>query len=396
MVQKCNFWTIFISKTKRLLLNNYLICYASSHMSLSVGIVGLPNVGKSTLFTALTKNEVLIANYPFATIDPSVGVVAVPDGRLASLAELSKTAKIIPAVVEFVDIAGLVAGAASGEGLGNKFLANIRETDMIAEVVRIFEDSDIHHVSAEIDPLGDIEVINLELVLADAETVDKRLNNVERDAKRGDKDIIKERDLLARLKPHLDSGSLANSLEMDDEEKKLIKGLHLLTMKPFLYVCNKKTDAFNLDEQNDDRWVRLVDFFERTNAEYVVVDAGMEHELRDLSLDEKNDFRREYGSQGSGVESLIRACYNRLGLMSYFTTGEKETRAWTVPIGSTGPKAAAAIHTDFEKKYIRAQVVTFDDLIECGSLAEARATGKLRTEGKDYIVKDGDVIEFMI
>lgn len=365
-------------------------------MSLSVGIVGLPNVGKSTLFTALTKNEVLIANYPFATIDPSVGVVAVPDGRLASLATLSNTATIIPAIVEFVDIAGLVAGAASGEGLGNKFLANIRETDMIAEVVRIFEDSEVHHVSAEIDPLSDIEVVNLELILADAETVEKRLGNVERDAKRGDKEAIVEREVLSRLKPHLDAGNLANALPMTDEEQKLVKGLHLLTMKPFLYVCNKKTDAFNLDEQNDDRWQKLVEFFERTGAEYVVVDAGMEHELRDLSDEEKNDFRREYGAQGSGIESLIRACYHRLGLMSYFTTGEKETRAWTVPIGSTGPKAAAAIHTDFEKKYIRAQVVTFDDLIACGSFAQSRAEGKLRTEGKDYIVKDGDVIEFMI
>lgn len=365
-------------------------------MSLSVGIVGLPNVGKSTLFTALTKNEVLIANYPFATIDPSVGVVAVPDGRLASLSAISNSEKILPAVVEFVDIAGLVAGAASGEGLGNKFLANIRETDMIAEVVRIFEDSEIHHVAGGIDPLGDIEVINLELILADAETVSKRLGNVERDAKRGDKSAAVEHALLTRLLPHLESGLLANALEMNEEEAKLVKNLHLLTLKPFLYVCNKKTDAFNLDEQNDDRWVRLVEFFETTGAEYVVVDAGMEHELRDLSDDEKNDFRREYGAQGSGVESLIRACYNRLGLMSYFTTGEKETRAWTVPVGSVGPKAAAAIHTDFEKKYIRAQVVTFDDLVAAGSLAKARETGRLRTEGKEYIVKDGDVIEFMV
>ncbi len=365
-------------------------------MSLSVGIVGLPNVGKSTLFTALTKKEVLIANYPFATIDPSVGIVPVPDGRLETLSKISGSSVIIPAVIEFVDIAGLVSGAASGEGLGNKFLANIRETDVIAEVVRIFEDSDVHHVSAEINPLSDIEVINLELILADAETVSKRKINVEKDAKRGDKEAIKEQALLTRLLPHLESGKLANSLAMDEEELKLIKHLHLLTMKPFLYVCNKKTDAFNLDEQNDERWQRLVEFFESSGAEYVVVDAGMEHELKDLSDDEKNDFRREYGAQGSGVESLIRACYNRLGLMSYLTTGEKETRAWTVPIGSTGPKAAAAIHTDFEKKYIRAQVVTFDDLVKCGSLAKAREQGKLRTEGKDYIVKDGDVIEFLI
>ncbi len=365
-------------------------------MSLSVGIVGLPNVGKSTLFTALTRNEVLIANYPFATIDPSVGIVSVPDGRLATLSAISGSSEIIPAIVEFVDIAGLVAGASSGEGLGNKFLANIRETDMIAEVVRIFEDGDIHHVSGDVNPLSDIEVINLELILADAETVSKRLGNVERDAKRGDKEAVIEKEVLTRLLPHLEAGQLANSLEMTEEEQKIVKGLHLLTLKPFLYICNKKTDAFNLDEQNDERWQELLNFFETTGAEYVVVDAGMEHELKDLNDDEKNEFRREYGAQGSGVESLIRACYNRLGLMSYFTTGEKETRAWTVPVGSTGPKAAAAIHSDFEKKYIRAQVVTFDDLVQAGSLAKARESGKLRTEGKDYIVKDGDVIEFMI
>ena len=365
-------------------------------MSLSVGIVGLPNVGKSTLFTALTKNEVLIANYPFATIDPTVGVVAVPDSRLATLAAISGTDKIIPAVVEFVDIAGLVKGASTGEGLGNKFLANIRETDMIAEVVRIFEDSDIHHVSGGVDPLGDIEVINLELVFADTETVEKRLGNAERDAKKGDKDAVVERDVLLRLLPHLRNGQLANTLEMTAEEAKAVKALHLLTKKPFLYICNKKTDAFNLDEQNDSRWQDLVEFFETTGSEYVVVDAGMEHELRDLSEDEKNDFRREYGAQDSGVGSLIRACYDRLGLMSYFTTGEKETRAWTVPIGSTGPKAAAAIHTDFEKKYIRAQVVAFEDFVNAGSLVKAKESGKLRAEGKEYIVKDGDVIEFLI
>lgn len=363
---------------------------------LAVGIVGLPNVGKSTLFTALTKNEVLIANYPFATIDPSVGVVAVPDSRLETLASISGSATIIPAVVEFVDIAGLVAGASAGEGLGNKFLANIRETDMIAEVVRIFEDSDIHHVAGGIDPLSDIEVINLELILADAETVSKRLSNLEREVKRGDKDALKEREVLTRLLSHLENGQLANSLTMTEDEEKFVKQLHLLTLKPFLYVCNKKQGAFNLDEQNDERWQRLTDFFAAIGAEYVVVDAGMEHELRDLAEEEKNEFRREYGAQDSGVASLIRACYHRLGLMSYFTTGEKETRAWTVPQGSTGPKAAAAIHTDFEKKYIRAQVVTFDDLVAAGSIAKAREQGKLRTEGKDYIVKDGDVIEFMI
>jgi len=365
-------------------------------MSLSVGIVGLPNVGKSTLFTALTKNEVLIANYPFATIDPAVGIVAVPDKRLETLSKISSSSEIIPAVVEFVDIAGLVKGASSGEGLGNKFLANIREVNVIAEVVRIFEDEDIHHVSGGINPLSDIEVINLELILADTETVSKRLGNLEKEVKRGNKEAVEEKEVLQKVAEHLASGFLANQLSLTKEEKNIVRHLHLLTMKPFLYVCNKKTDGFNLDEQNDERWQTLVDFFESTGSEYVVVDAGMEHELRDLSDDEKNDFRREYGAQDSGVENLIRACYHRLGLMSYFTTGEKETRAWTVPIGSTGPKAAAAIHSDFEKKYIRAQVISFADLVNANSFAKAKELGKMRTEGKEYIVEDGDVIEFLI
>lgn len=363
---------------------------------LTVGIVGLPNVGKSTLFTALTKNEVLIANYPFATIDPAVGVVAVPDSRLDTLSDISQSKQTIPAVVEFVDIAGLVKGASAGEGLGNKFLSNIRETDMILEVVRIFEDEDIHHVDGRIDPYGDIEIINLELVLADAEVVAKRIGTVERDAKRGDKEAQLEHELLKRLLPHLEAGQLANQLDVTDEERLILKRLQLLTMKPFVYVCNRKNGAFNLDEQSDERWHELLEFFEKTGSEYVVVDAGMEHELRDLDETEKNEFRREYGAQDSGVNALIRACYHRLGLMSYFTSGEKETRAWTVPIGSTGPKAAGAIHSDFEKKYIRAQVVTFADFVAAGSLAKAREQGKLRTEGKDYIVQDGDVIEFLI
>jgi GTP-binding protein YchF len=364
-------------------------------MSLSAGIVGLPNVGKSTLFTALTKNEVLIANYPFATIDPTVGVVPVPDKRLATLARLSNSAEVVPAVIEFVDIAGLVKGASAGEGLGNKFLANIRETDMIVEVVRIFEDSDVHHVSGTIDPMGDIETINLELILADAETVSKRLVGLEKEVKRGDKAAVAEQTLLQRLLPHLESGKLANQLEVTEDETFLMKGLHLLTMKPFLYVCNRKNGAFNLDEQNDERWQELKNFFSESESAHVVVDAGMEHELRDLADDEKTEFRREYGAQDSGVEELIRATYQRLGLMSFFTTGEKETRAWTIPIGSTAPEAGAAIHTDFKEKFIRAQVVTFDDLVSASSISAAREQGKLRTEGKEYVVKDGDVIEFM-
>ncbi|MEX0913174.1 MAG: redox-regulated ATPase YchF [Candidatus Paceibacterota bacterium] len=365
-------------------------------MQLSVGIVGLPNVGKSTLFNALTRSSVPAENYPFCTIDPSVGVVAVPDPRLETLSKISQSEKTVPAIVEFVDIAGLVKGAAAGEGLGNKFLQNIREVSMIAEVVRIFEDGDIHHVAGEVDPLSDIEVINLELILADEETVSKRLGNLERDAKRGDKEAVKEKEILEPLLQHLQDGKLANSFEMSDEQRKIVKALHLLTMKQFLYVCNRKQDSYNLDEQNDERWQKLLEFFESTGSEYVVVDAGMEHELKDLEEDEKVEFRREYGAQDSGIESLIRACYRRLGLMSYFTTGEKETRAWTIEQGSTGPEAGAAIHTDFQSKYIRAQVVAFEDLVATGSIAKAREAGKLRTEGKEYIVHDGDVIEFLV
>ena len=364
-------------------------------MSLSVGIVGLPNVGKSTLFTALTRNEVLIANYPFATIDPTVGVVPVPDNRLQTLASISGSEEIIPAVIEFVDIAGLVKGASAGEGLGNKFLANIREADMIGEVVRIFEDEDVHHVSGVIDPMSDIEVINLELIMADAETVAKRHGNIERDAKRGDKEAVLEHDLLERLLKHLEAGNLANQFDYTEKEEKLIKNLHLLTNKAFLYICNRKNGSFNLDENNDERWTELLEFFEKTNSEYVVVDAGVEHELRDLAEDEKTEFRREYGAQDSGVDALIRAAYRKLGLMSYFTTGEKETRAWTVKVGATGPEAAGVIHTDFQQKYIRAQVMTFEDLVAAGSKAAAKEAGKLRTEGKEYIVQEGDVIEFM-
>lgn len=361
-----------------------------------MGIVGLPNVGKSTLFNALTKKSVPAENYPFCTIDPAIGIVAVPDGRLHSLSKLSQSQETLPAVVEFVDIAGLVKGASKGEGLGNQFLSNIRETDLILEVVRIFEDSDVHHVAGVIDPVSDIETINYELIMADVETVVKRLNNLEKDLKRGDKTAQEEAALLTRVQTTLNEGRLANSIDLNEEELELIKSLHLLTIKPVLYACNRQNGAYNLDEQADERWQALVEYFDRTEAEYLVIDAGIEHDLKDLDPEEKNEFRREYGTQDSGVDALIRACYNRLGLISYFTSGEKETRAWTVPQGSTGPEAGAAIHSDFRDKYIRAQVVTFDDLIECGSLKQARDEGKLRLEGREYIVRDGDVIEFKI
>jgi len=364
-------------------------------MNLSVGIVGLPNVGKSTLFNALTRNSVPAENYPFCTIDPSVGIVPVPDNRLKTLTDISHSEETIPAVVEFVDIAGLVKGASAGEGLGNKFLANIREVNMIAEVVRIFEDSDVHHVSGAVDPMSDIEVINLELVMADAETVSGRLGSIERDVKRGDKEAVVEKEVLQALLETLEAGKLANSYSLEKEELKYVKSLHLLTMKPFLYVCNKKNGAFNLDEQNDERWQELQAFFETTGAEYVIVDAGVEHELKDLEDTEKDEFRREYGTLDSGVNTLIQASYRLLGLISFFTTGEKETRAWTISDGSTAPVAGAAIHTDFQDKFIRAQVISFEDLVHTGSMSVARDKGKVRTEGKEYIVQNGDVMEFM-
>ena len=364
-------------------------------MKLSVGIVGLPNVGKSTLFNALTRSSVAAENYPFCTIDPSVGVVAVPDERLQTLSQLSGSAETIPAIVEFVDIAGLVKGASAGEGLGNQFLSNIREVDMVAEVVRIFEDADVHHVAGVVDPMSDIEVINLELVLADTATVAKRLSNLERDVKRQDKAAVAEHDALAPLQRHLEAGQLAHGYHASSEAAPHIAALNLLTNKPFLYVLNRKQGAFNLDEQNDPRWQELMDFMTQSGSAYVVVDAGLEHELKDLAEAEKTEFRREYGAQDSGVESLIRTAYNHLGLMSFFTTGEKETRAWTILIGSTTPDAGAAIHTDFRDKFIRAQVVSFADLVSAGSMSAARDAGRLRTEGKEYLVQEGDVIEFL-
>lgn len=365
-------------------------------MSLSIGIVGLPNVGKSTLFNALTNKGVLIANYPFATIDPSVGVVAVPDERLYKLAEFSKTQKTVPAVVEFVDIAGLVKGASDGEGLGNQFLTNIRETDAIAEVVRIFEDDNIIHVDGKINPLGDIEVINLELILADIQTVTKRHANLQKEVKAGKKEAIIENGLIEKIKIALEAGKLASSVTIDEFEAPFLKSLHLLTSKPFMYVLNKKSGGKNLDEMNDDRYQALIKFFKDNNARWVIVDAGIEHELKDFEQNEKVEMREGLGSKDDGIDDLIKKGYELLNLITYFTTGEKETRAWTIHRGWTAPEAGTAIHGDFKDKFIRAEVIFWKDLLDAGSFTSAREKGLLRTEGKEYVVKDGDVMEFRI
>jgi len=362
---------------------------------LKAGIVGLPNVGKSTLFNAVTRTrKAEAANYPFCTIDPNVGVVTVPDARLAPLAQIAKTSVIIPAAVEFVDIAGLVKGASAGEGLGNKFLSHIREVDAVVQVVRCFEDADIHHVTGSIDPVRDIEIINTELAIADLDNVKKRRDKLSKDVKRGDKAAAAEDAVLAKFEPVLNAGKLALSVHLTPEEKVVARNFFLLTDKPTIFACNVKEGDLATADQNP--FVLKVREYVKTHlaCEAVVISAQIESDLTDLSPDEAKQFLKELGVEESGVGALIRATYHLLGLRTYFTAGEKEVRAWTIHVGDTAPKAAGVIHSDFERGFIKAETVAYDDLMKCGSVAAAREKGLYRVEGKEYVVQDGDVMLF--
>lgn len=352
-------------------------------MPLSIGIVGLPNVGKSTLFTALTKKQAEAANYPFCTIEPNVGLVKVPDERLNQLAAISKPEKIIPTVIEFVDIAGLVKGASTGEGLGNQFLSHIRECDAICEVVRQFEDDNIIHVNNKIDPDGDRETINLELVLADLSTVTKRLDKVSREARTGNKESLFAKDILERLQTQLEKGQAVRELVFTEDEKIVVQQLGLITIKPLLYVLNAKDSDSGISHSWHDGSV-------------ISIDAKLEAEIASLPEEEQQVYIEELGLKESGLDRLIKAGYELLGLITFFTTGKDETRAWTVRNGAKAPEAAGVIHTDFIKGFIRAEVINWQDFVQAGSEAEAKSKGLIRTEGKEYLIKDGDVCNFLV
>ena len=361
---------------------------------MKLGIVGLPNVGKSTLFNSLTKAGAESANYPFCTIDPNIGIVAVPDERLKLLGDMYRSKKVTPAVIEFVDIAGLVKGASKGEGLGNQFLSNIREVDAIVHVVRCFEDSNVIHVDGSVNPLRDIETINLELIFSDLEVLERRLSKVSK-AARMDKTCAKELALLERIKEHLESGKAAKTMEITDEDEMiLMKGYNLLTWKQVIYAANVAEEDLAEDGASNQMVEKVRKYAEEEKSEVFVICAQIEQEISELDEDEKAMFLEDLGLAESGLEKLIRASYGTLGLMSFLTAGEDETRAWTIKIGTKAPQAAGKIHSDFERGFIKAEVVNYKDLLEQGSLAAAREKGLVGIEGKDYVVKDGDVILF--